>query len=90
MQMNCGVNKMNAQEMFEELGYTKKEDNNLILSYNKTQGSYRLNCLVEMEIFFHKLDCTFTKRQYNDVKHGYLNVKEHKAINKQMEELGWI
>lgn len=81
-----------ARELFEELEYECDESCDGIL-YEKYIDSDR--CGVEQHsIRFDKIDKTvekyvgeaaFSKKNYR----AYINLKELKAINKQVEELGW-
>lgn len=83
---------MSAREMFEELGYECDESCDGIL-YSKYIDSDR--CGVEQHsISFDKVDkvidkyvgeAGFSHRNYI----AYIYLDELKAINKQIEELGW-
>ena len=73
---------MSAKEMFEELGYKQKIQNDVIYYFKeinipKRYGStifYHINFILkDKEIFISK----------------NLSLEELKAINKQVEELGW-
>ena len=70
---------MTAKEMFEELGYEQEMKNNVIYYFKKihipkSDIVYSINFIVEKkEIFISK----------------NIDMQELKAINKQIEELGW-
>lgn len=66
---------MKAKEMFEKLGYKQEKDNWIIYCKNE-------DAIIFMD------DKTFYKRHYYDP--GDINIEELKAINKQIEELGWL
>lgn len=65
---------MNAKEMFEECGYTKKEKGKTI-EYSRTDEDY---------IYFEK------ETKLIGIGFYKINVNTLKAINAQCEELGWI
>lgn len=73
------VQLKSAREMFEELGYEKiQEDANwLIYSFNKV-----------FKIMFYKPQQDF-KIECLDNIYNTIDMEELKAINKQVEELGW-
>lgn len=73
---------MKAREMFAALGYRCIETGGFIWYINDSDNKeYR-------RIEFYFSDCTFL------IADGYepirINVKEFEAIQKQMEELGWV
>ena len=73
---------MKADEMFEKLGYIKVED-------NKDNIEYRKNVEGDLfEIDFWKIDKTVSKNYYRNI--GYISMQELQAINKKVEELGWM
>ena len=81
-----------ADEMFEELGYKKLEDNyniNYIKMYSFINGDR-----VREQIRFCKLDKYVHIENFNydtGVIFGkFLDMKELQTINKKVEELGWI
>ena len=77
---------MTAKEMFEELGYESKEDNYFII-YQENTGK-----IVQYIIQFCKFEqCVELIPQIEGERHYFtrLNKKMLKAINKQIEELGW-
>ena len=68
---------MNAKEMFEALGYecSKYYDRNIMIQYYDEE---------ENKIVFWIMEQEFSASNFS------LTVDEFKAIQKQMEELGWI
>ena len=84
---------MNAKEMFEELGFTLAIHKNKGMKYTKIENKV----LSKHKTIVFKNDtreCTAWETQ--DVN-GYMvnlarfiNSKEHKAVIKQLEELGWL
>jgi hypothetical protein len=77
---------MTAKKMFEKLGYKYEKRENEILYYTCTKEK-----MYEYILFF--LDIKeFIKDNEDGVIGQYsleINMKELKAINKQVEELGW-
>lgn len=70
-----------ADEMFEKLEY-EKEKGDLDIQLYKNKNGYG-------EIIFDLIDKAI--RASNDENEAiYFNVKELQAINKKVEELGWI
>lgn len=75
---------MSVKEMFEELGYIDFNEDEAYLIYSK---SFRLRL---KEIKFNKLFKTiYCKGGTGEWETGVLDFYELKAINKQIEELGW-
>lgn len=79
---------MKAQKMFEELGYTKDGENEWDLTYSKT--------IVNNQFYTSPITINFRKMidesvaKYDSVGNCVpINILELKAINKQIEELGW-
>lgn len=76
-----------ARELFEELGYEKVSD--IPICYRFDDGGY-INLI---EFIDTKQEIMFTEyEEYNENKPQgsfFLNKSELKAINKQIEELGW-
>lgn len=68
---------MTAKEMFKELGYecSKYYDRNIMIQYYDEE---------ENQIVFWIMEQEFSASNFS------LTVDEFKAIQKQMEELGWI
>lgn len=80
---------MTAKEMFEELGYEITFENKYTLTYTK-----KFFVSDEHQIEFYKnIKCFASKcwsdSPFEDAKPFELNMEELKAINKQIEELGW-
>ena len=73
---------MSAKEMFEELGY-KYHNYAGYISYQKDIPNK-----VTYFIAFDYKDRTVTKHQVSD-RYLSITISELKAINKQIEELGW-
>lgn len=71
-----------AKKMFESLGYTLIRSDNCLISYekNKIDALIRIVFIMEDKKFY---------SEYNDVAHD-ITMDELKAVNKQIEELGWI
>lgn len=65
-----------AKEMFEELGYLKSTTNNLI----EYQNEYRDEEYVDF----------YRKEKYYNCGLYLVDMPLHKAIQKQLEELGWL
>ena len=71
-----------ADEMFEKLGYYK--------DFDETTDEYRKECDGDLvEIDFWLKEKTISKNYYREFM-GYITMQELKAINKKVEELGWI
>lgn len=74
---------MNAEQMFEELGYQRNAENEKIIYLIETKGSFYYQ-----EIVFNLLQKVIV------IDGNFLEVAIErdllKAINKQCEELGWI
>lgn len=68
-----------AKELFEELGFKGIEsDYSLIYRYMGTE--------IDCEVHFY-----LTTKEYEYTVENYvINMKLHKAIHKQCEELGWL
>ena len=72
-----------ADEMFEELGYKIIQNNRKTLNYEK-EGLF-----MDKEIVFELLDKNVTVG-YGTGECCEVSMKELQAINKKVEELGWI
>ena len=73
-----------ADEMFEELGYMK-EENDYFIEYRKQKE----NCCKFIK--FDLIDKAFTNFYYViPDRQSYLSMQELQAINKKVEELRWI
>ena len=70
---------MTADEMFEELGYFKREEDDEIYFVNG-----ELDCIIEFDI-----TRQFVAIGDEHYRQQYFSLKELKAINKKVEELGW-
>lgn len=81
---------MSAKEMFEKLGYFCDVSCDGIL-YSKWVEENNID--YEIQIDFDKNPITFEKRKtkgvFNPSMPTYITLEELKAINKQIEELGW-
>ena len=84
---------MSADEMFKELGYEKD------LHINKKEqvwGEYFYNKKLDTLISFDYIDkeiCVSTNYRLditNEYEPLYFNMQDLQAINKKVEELGWI
>lgn len=74
-----------ADEMLEELGYKKLEENDYYIEYRKQGKDY------SKFIKFDLMDKSFTSFYYVvPDKQAYLAMQELQAINKKVEELRWI
>lgn len=73
---------MNADEMFEKLGYDIKKDDGKVISFEKSSSSSMWDKpkiifdRISKLIMFYDIDC--------------LSMKSLQAINKKCEELGWL
>ena len=74
---------MKAKEMFEKLGYEKFNYSNGI---RYTNGETEQNIEFENDGFINIYNTCYNKEQDIEV----LIVEELQAINKQVEELGWL
>lgn len=79
---------MKAKEMFEELGYKFDGENEWDLTYSKT--------IIENQFYTSPITINFRKFGDNTIEKYDINansvpisLSELKAINKQIEELGW-
>lgn len=80
---------MSAKEMFEKLGYKLGRDCEYYLFYEKAlkeNAEYENDYL---HISFEKQDKAFIKTYGDDNSPEIISIEELKAINKQVEELGW-
>ena len=76
-----------AKEMFEEMGYELFEDDNENLNYRYESGR------VVVYIMFNKIRKDFSNLAYLDgsiAGSTSMKIGTLKAINKQVEELGWL
>lgn len=82
---------MKAKEMFEELGYEEKYEHTNIITYHKEtlDGIYEL---LGIEFVLNHHFVSMYRKVGNKFNYGAFNgidKKLLKAINKQIEELGW-
>ena len=74
-----------ADEMFEELGYNKKQVTDEFIVYSKKELKYKSQKEWEICIDFNCYD------KYLMLKNkSYFCLEELQAINKKVEEMGWI
>ena len=66
--------KIEADDLLEKLGFIKKVEDDSIVQYNN-----------ECSIIFNKENKTYRKSYIQEI-----TIKEHIAIHKKMEELGWL
>lgn len=71
-----------ADKMFKKLGYKLTRDCNTYIEYSKKVDWERY------EINFYKDDKTVGK--VYRMESGYITMDELKAINKKVQELGWL
>lgn len=72
---------MSADEMFEELGYKKVQDDKYWVDYKKRNENISFNLTNKF------IEATrLYREEYLDKR---LNIQELQAINKKVEELGW-
>ena len=74
---------MTAKEMFEELGYEENPNREDQIRYTMRN---EVGIIVEIAFDFYKK--YFIKQDDNDLAY-YILFDEFKAIQKQIEELGW-
>ena len=75
---------MNADEMFEELGYERNKSKEFII-YSKKEMKYNKTKKWEICLGFNCIDkCLMDKNKQ------LFSLEELQAINKKVEELGWI
>lgn len=80
---------MTAKEMFEELGYLENGSNEWDLTYTKNIKSNQFYTS-PITINFRKMNDD-TIEKYDAYGNSVpINLLELKAINKQVEELGWL
>ena len=95
---------MSAKEMFEELGYKYNWDDgfddyikaecvpdriNTEYIKFKTINFNRLEQEVSIHNYRKNAECTEFLENVSSMRMNFLNAKEVRAINKQIEELGW-
>ena len=80
---------MEAKEMFEKLGYEYKKDNDYIKYTLKKYISNSYNILFYLD---EKLICCYISNDspFSPDEPYEIGINELQAINKQIEELGWL
>lgn len=81
---------MTAKEMFEELCFYEKTNNSAYLIYEMHGQDRYTNDVVTTIITFKKREKLVRIKKLNKTSSYNFNAKEIKAINKQIEELGWL
>lgn len=90
---------MSAKEMFEKLGYKQLSNDNIAISYKNNFKKDKVNYMVvfyfsdnNYQIFKQSYSTRLLKENlYLPIYEPYRVSKElHEAINKQVEELGWL
>lgn len=80
--------KANAREMFEKLGYTKRDENYIAITYYKINGEFYES------ITFNKVCKFFDAEEFDaseeDAESKNITMDELQAINQQCEELNWL
>lgn len=81
---------MSAKEMFEELGYHEAYEHNNIITYHKEEHNPYILYGFEFVLNHEFISCY--RKVGNKFNYGAVNLslEELKAINKQIEELGWF
>lgn len=87
---NVKKNNMSAKEMFEELCFYEKTNNKCYLIYTKYGEDRYTNENVETIITFKKKEQLVRIKKPHKTSAYNLNCQELQAINKQIEELGWL
>lgn len=78
---------MSAKEMFENLGYSLKVDNNYLIEYLKEDCGHIAFCFdIETKRFYSRYSFSSS---IQSTPHS-ITLDEFEAVQKQMEELGWI
>lgn len=75
-----------ADEMINDLGYKKIEESKRYLRYS-TDGRYGEH--IDFDLKLRQIRCTRVTYQGN-THCRYFTIQELQAINKKVEELGWI
>ena len=73
-----------AKELFEGLGYICERSNDMGIIY-RHYTSDKLACVSEIGFWL-----TFREYYIKQKDGSFIDVRTHKAITKQMEELGWL
>lgn len=77
---------MSAKEMFEKLGYIENDDRENCLRYTMKGFAGQI---IEIRFYLDN-DKAFIKQGYDDDIAYLITMPELQAINKQVEELGWL
>lgn len=89
---------MKAKEMFEELGFIEYSNDNISMSYRYKANRENTNYMIVFyfsdntyQVFTQSYSSRLLKeKKYLPIYEPYrISKKLHKAINKQIEELGW-
>lgn len=73
---------MNAQEMFEELGYDKIVEDAQFIYYKHKLN--KTNLMIIIDILWKEYACVENKVSRE------ITLEEHQAIHQKIKELGWI
>ena len=87
---------MTAKEMFEELGYMRKIQHSIYeyedVKYIKDNNKTNTKRIIEFSNNGKYIDITEQFKEElptDNINYNYIDFKELKAINKQVEELQW-
>lgn len=81
---------MNAKEMFEELGYEICRNDDEVIVYSAKKFISETN-YIKIKKIEKEIDCyILSDSPFEPTKDLAITFKELKAINKQVEELGWL
>ena len=80
---------MTAREMFEELGYSTKDGKNYERIIDGGDHHYKIITINESGIWCYELFKNVGMYVHDETKTCKINPLEFKAIQKQIEELGW-
>lgn len=81
---------MSAKEMFEELGYEQKLEyyrGEVMRIKYVVDGNYHTQFMFDMN---NKMFYSYFKTNDGSEMPAWVEIKHLKAINKQIEELGWL
>ena len=73
---------INAQDMFEELGYIEYDDSENYDYYT----NYEKGLTIEIRKYINE----YVKYETKSKKRRGINAKEHQAITQSLKELGWL
>lgn len=74
-----------AKEMFEELGYELIEETNYDIVFQIGTKYIYSGVKIDFDLDTHQVKFEFLME-----KHRWFEIEELQAINKQVEELGWL